>query len=115
MDCADEAALVRHVLAVPGVLDLNFDLVGRRVDVSYDPARLEPDTIVALVGKTGLGVHTHARGEHVHDDHADHGHAHPHHSHGGIWIGLSGAAMVAGWVLEAWSAESWIDSVFATL
>jgi cation transport ATPase len=112
MDCADEAALVRHVLAVPGVLELNFDLVGRRVDVSYDPARLQPDTIVGLVGTTGLGVHTHARGEQVHDDHADHGHAHAHHSHGGIWIALSGAAMLAGWVLEAWSAESWVEAVF---
>jgi cation transport ATPase len=112
MDCADEAALVRHVLAVPGVLDLNFDLVGRRVDVSYDPARLQPGTIVALVGRTGLGVHTHARGEHVHDDHADHDDAHAHHSHGGIWIALSGAAMLAGWVLEAWSAESWTEALF---
>jgi cation transport ATPase len=112
MDCADEAALVRHVLAVPGVLDLNFDLVGRRVDVSYDPSRLQADTIVALVGKTGLGVHTHARGEHVHDDHADHGGAHAHHGHGALWIAVSAAAMLAGWVLDAGSAESWAEAVF---
>jgi cation transport ATPase len=112
MDCADEAALVRHVLAVPGVLGLNFDLVGRRVDVSYDPARLQPDAIVALVGRTGLGVHTHARGEPVHDDHAEHGHARPPHAHGTTWIVLSGAAMLAGWGLEAWSAESWTEALF---
>ena len=30
MDCADEASLVRHVLDIPGILSLNFDLVGRR-------------------------------------------------------------------------------------
>lgn len=112
MDCADEAALVRHVLAVPGVLELNFDLVGRRVDVVYDPARLQPAAIIALVGTTGLGVHAHERGEHVHDDHAAHGHSHGHHTHGATWIALSGAAMLVGWMLEGWSAESWTEAVF---
>jgi cation transport ATPase len=112
MDCADEAALVRHVLAVPGVLDLDFDLVGRRVDVSYDPARLQPAAIVALVAKTGLGVHTHARGEHVHDDHAAHGHADGHHRGASTWIALSGAFMLLGWGLDAWSADSWTEAFF---
>ncbi|HET9272293.1 MAG TPA: cation transporter [Vicinamibacterales bacterium] len=112
MDCADEAALVRHVLAVPGVLDLDFDLVGRRVDVSYDPARIEPEAIVALVGKTGLGVHSHPRGEPVHDDHAQHGHVPPHGFANATWIVLSGAAMLAGWGLEAWSAGSWTEALF---
>jgi cation transport ATPase len=111
MDCADEASLVRHVLDVPGVLDLNFDLVGRRVDVSYDPARVQPETIVALVGRTGLGVHTHVRGEHVHDDHLAHGHRHHHHERAWIWTALSGAAMLAGWLLEAWAADSWVDAL----
>ena len=109
MDCADEASLVRHVLDVPGILDVNFDLVGRRVDVSYDPDRLQPDAIVDLVGRTGLGVHTHARGEHVHDDHAAHGHVHRHDDRAWIWTALSGAAMLAGWGLEAWAAESWTE------
>ena len=109
MDCADEAALVRHVLDVPGILELNFDLVGRRVDVSYDPERVHPDAIMALVGRTGLGVHAHARGEHVHDDHAAHGHAHAHHDRAWIWIASSGACMLAGWGLEVWAAESWTE------
>lgn len=112
MDCADEAALVRHVLNVPGVLDMNFDLVGRRVDVSYNPERIQSDAIVALVAGTGLGVHTHARGEHVHDDHADHGHDHAHHGHSSTWTLLSGLAMLAGWGLEAWDAETWRDALF---
>ena len=109
MDCADEASLVRHVLAVPGVLDLNFDLVGRRVDVSYDPARLQPEAIIALVGRTGLGVHAHGRGEHVHDDHAAHGHAPAHHDRDSIWVALSAGFMLAGWGVEAWAAESWTE------
>jgi cation transport ATPase len=112
MDCADEAALVRHVLAVPGVLDLNFDLVGRRVDVSYDPLRLQPEAIIALVARTGLGVHAHGRGEPVHDDHAAHGHAPTHHDRDSIWIALSAGFMLAGWAVEAWAAESWTERLF---
>jgi cation transport ATPase len=111
MDCADEAALVRHVLDVPGILNLNFDLVGRRVDVVYDPGRVQPETIVELVGRTGLGVHTHARGEHVHDDHLAHGHPHQHHGRAWTWTALSGAAMLAGWALEAWAADSWMEAL----
>jgi cation transport ATPase len=114
MDCADEAALVRHVLAVPGVLDLNFDLVGRRVDVTYDAARVRPESLMALVASTGLGVHTHARGEDVHDDHAAHAHGrgHGHHDRAWGWTMASGAAMCAGWGIEAWRADSWTEAMF---
>ena len=110
MDCADEAALVRHVLAVPGILDLKFDLVGRRVDVSYDPAVLPAETIVSMVARTGLGVHSHERGEQVHDDH----HAHAGHSHARVhwWAAASGLLMLAGWAADAWYAESWTEAVF---
>lgn len=112
MDCADEAALVRHVLDVPGILDLNFDLVGRRVDVSYDPNRLQPAAIISLVGRTGLGVHTHASGEHVHDDYAAHRHAHTHHQAAWGWTLASGLLMLTGWALEARGAESWTEALF---
>ena len=69
MDCADEAALIRHVLQVHGILDLNFDLVGRRVDVQFDRSVISAETILEKVQGTGLGAHSHAPGEHVHDDH----------------------------------------------
>jgi cation transport ATPase len=112
MDCADEAALVRHVLAVPGILDLKFDLVGRRVDVVFDPAILTSDGIVSIVARTGLGVHSHARGEHVHDDH--HAHSHASHSHGRVhwWVAASGLLIAIGWIVDGWSAESWAEAVF---
>ena len=112
MDCADEAALVRHVLAVPGILDLKFDLVGRRVEVSYDPSVLPAATIVSMVAQTGLGVHSHERGEHVHDDH--HAHTHASHSHDRVqwWVAASGLLMLAGWVADAWYAASWVEAVF---
>jgi cation transport ATPase len=111
MDCADEASLVRHVLAVPGILDLNFDLVGRRVDVSYDPARLRPEAIVSMVAGTGLGVHTHERGEHVHDDHHAHGHRHAHHGRARWWAVASGVLMAAGWAVDAWHADTLIEAI----
>lgn len=104
MDCADEAALIRHVLDVPGILQLEFDLVGRRVDVTYDPGAIAPDAIVARVEGTGLGAHAHARGEHVHDDHRGGGHGSAR-----WWVLASGALMLAGWALDASTADSWTE------
>ena len=84
MDCADEAALIRHALAGPGILSLNFDLVGRRVDVTFNPDRISAAAILAAVGATGLTAHTHDAGDHVGDDHAHHDHHHdPRHMVGG--------------------------------
>ncbi len=111
MDCADEASLVRHVLAVPGILAVTFDLVGRRVDVVHDPSIIDRDRIVALVTATGLGAHTHARGEHVHDDHHVHGHAA--HGRAGTWWAIaSGTAMAVAWGIDAWHADTWTEAVF---
>jgi cation transport ATPase len=109
MDCADEASLVRHVLALRGIVDLTFDLVGRRVDVTYDPSLIDARAIVTAVAATGLGVHTHARGERVHDDHAAHGRARPR-GRGPIHLAAAGGVLLlAGWAAEAWQAESWLE------
>ena len=112
MDCADEASLIRHVLDVPGILHLDFDLVGRCVNVSYDPAVLQPDAIVARVARTGLGVHSHARGEHVHDDHHAHGQAPMRHDRAWMWAVASGVLMLAGWAVDAWYADTWTEALF---
>jgi len=112
MDCADEASLIRHVLDVPGILDLEFDLVGRRVNVSYDPARLQPDQIIARVARTGLGVHSHAHGEHVLDDHHAQGHAPARPDRAWMWAVASGALMLAGWAVDAWHAGTWAEAIF---
>jgi cation transport ATPase len=111
MDCADEASLVRHVLDVKGVLDLDFDLVGRRVEVSYDPALISTDAIVAAVAGTGLGVHSHERGEHVEDDHETHGHTRLLHESATWWAAASGLLILVGWSLDAWHAETWTEAL----
>ena len=54
MDCADEAALIRHALAKPGIESLNFDLVGRRVDVRFNPEIISTGAILDAVAGTGL-------------------------------------------------------------
>lgn len=107
MDCADEAALIRRALARPGINDLSFDLVGRRVDVSFDPACLSAAAIVEAVRATGLAAHSHEAGDHVGDDH------HPsRHDTARWWAAASGAAMLAAWVADGWRAESWAEAVF---
>jgi cation transport ATPase len=109
MDCADEASLLRHALTLPGIEHLNFDLVGRRVSVTYDAATIAPDRILAAVAGTGLAAHTHGPGETVGDDH--HAHAHHHYS-AKAWAAASGAAMLAGWIVDGWQARSWSEAIF---
>ena len=109
MDCADEAALVRHSLARPGILSLNFDLVGRRVDVTYDAGRISAAAILDAVASTGLVAHTHAAGDQVGDDHAHH---HHHHDTARWWAIASGAFLGIGWIVDGIYSESWTEAVF---
>ena len=109
MDCADEAALVRHALARPGITSLSFDLVGRRVDVTFDPERISAAVILDAVVATGLTAHTHAAGDHVGDDHAHYDH---HHDTAKWWAGASGVALMIGWMVDGIYAESWTAAVF---
>ena len=109
MDCADEAALIRHALARPGIVSLNFDLVGRRVDVTYDAERISPAAILDAVASTGLVAHSHAAGDHVGDDHAQH---HHHHDTARWWAVASGVFLAAGWLVDGIYSESWTEAVF---
>ena len=108
MDCADEAALIRRALAKPGIESLNFDLVGRRVDVVFDPKLITMPAILSAVAATGLSAHTHQAGDHVDDDHHDHGHDHGH----ARWVIASGVLLVIGWIIDGVYADSWVEAVF---
>ena len=109
MDCADEAALIRHALARPGIQSLNFDLVGRRVDVVFDPEKIPAAAILEAVAATGLAAHAHQAGELVGDDH----HAHDHqHDNAKWWAVASGVIFAIGWIVDAIYADSWSEAVF---
>lgn len=109
MDCADEAALIRRALNRPGIADLNFDLVGRRVDVSYDPSVVPASAILAAVAGTGLTAHAHDAGDVVGDDHHHHDH---HHDTAKWWAAASLAAFLAGWLIDGVNSDSWSEAVF---
>lgn len=109
MDCADEAALIRRALNRPGIAGLNFDLVGRRVDVTYDPSIVPAAAIVAAVTGTGLTAHTHDAGEVVGDDHHHHDHSH---DTAKWWAAASLVAFVAGWLIDGLNAETWSEALF---
>ncbi len=109
MDCADEAALVRHALARPGIDALNFDLVGRRVDVRYHPETISAAAILAAVSATGLAAHPHHAGEVVGDDHHVHDH---HHDTAKWWAAASGAIFLIGWAIDAATSDSWTEALF---
>ena len=108
MDCADEAALIRHALARPGVESLNFDLVGRRVDVIFNPETISAAAILDAVAATGLSAHTHKAGDHVGDDH----HARHHHGAAKTWAIASGVVLSIGWIVDGVYADSWSEAIF---
>ena len=108
MDCADEAALIRHALAKHGIESLNFDLVGRRVDVTFNPEKISTAAILAAVEATGLAAHSHAAGDHVGDDH----HAHDHHHDTAKWWAIaSGGAFLVAWLIDGLNADSWTEAL----
>jgi len=107
MDCADEAALIRRALNRPGISALNFDLVGRRVDVTYDPSIVAAAAILDAVAGTGLTAHTHDAGDHVGDDHHHH-----HHDHAKWWAMASLAAFLAGWLIDGVNSDTWSEALF---
>ena len=55
MDCHEEVGLLeRRLKPLAGLEALAADVVGRRLHVKYDAARLTPDAMVAAVGPIGL-------------------------------------------------------------
>jgi len=108
MDCADEAGLIRRALAADrGVVALDFDLVAGRVAVAFDPAVTSSDTIVAAVARTGLRAHV---GDRPHAPAATHEHDHRH--AGSRWMLAAVGLMLAGWALEIWLADDWVEGIF---
>jgi cation transport ATPase len=103
MDCADEAALIRRALALPGINALSFDLVSRRVDVTYNPSLIAVEGILAAVAQTGLAAHSHTEGEVVSDDHGRHAH---HHDTARWWAAASGALIAIAWAIELAKGQS---------
>lgn len=114
MDCADEVALIRRALAtLSGVDRLDFDLVNGRVHVGFDPVRIQPSAIVAAVRGTGLD--------------ADFAGSVPDAAVRPIerrrpgwegvfasrWLLASGVLFLAGWLVQALSADSWLETLAA--
>ena len=109
MDCADEAALIRRALARPGIESLNFDLVGRRVDVTFNPEKISAAAVLQAVSATGLAAHSHEAGDVVGDDH----HAHDHHHDTAKWWAIaSGIVFAIGWIVDGVHADSWTEAIF---
>ncbi|MBW1980527.1 MAG: cadmium-translocating P-type ATPase [Deltaproteobacteria bacterium] len=55
MDCADESTIIEKQLKrLPGINELQFNLVARELRVSYDPERLKPEQIIEAVDATGM-------------------------------------------------------------
>ena len=55
MDCREEVALIeRRFKHLPGLEDFSADIIGRRLHVKYDAAKLSASTIAAAVADAGM-------------------------------------------------------------
>ena len=59
MDCADEVVTLKKELApVPGVQQLDFNILQGRMVVTYDPDQVDVDGLIAAVRRTGMRAET---------------------------------------------------------
>jgi Cd2+/Zn2+-exporting ATPase len=92
MDCREEVAILeRRLTNLPGIEDLSADVVGQRLRVRYDAAKLSTDTIVEAVAQTGMRAWL----EHEHPIAAT-----PASSVRQVLMIVSGIALVAGFLLQ---------------
>ncbi len=55
LDCGEEVAILRREVGrLPGVIDLEFDVVNARMSVEFDGEAVSPEQIVAAVDATGM-------------------------------------------------------------
>jgi cation transport ATPase len=111
MDCAEETALIRRALADnPGITSLEFDLINAFVHVGFDETRTSAQAIAGAIHDTGLSTHeaaeAGARDQSLHT----HEHHHPHGEYSSRWVAASGVCFLAGWAIEAVSADHWFES-----
>jgi cation transport ATPase len=110
MDCAEETALIRRALADnPAVTSLEFDLINAFVHVGFDDTRTTAGAIADAIHGTGLSTHEadeSARDQSLHT----HEHHHPHGAYSTTWVVASGMFFLLGWLVEALSAEDWLET-----
>lgn len=49
-----EAKVKKALQQTPGVLDVKVDRVKKRAEAKYDPDRVSPDTLAAVIAKSGF-------------------------------------------------------------
>lgn len=102
MDCADEAALVRHALAPNrGVRGVEFDLINGNVYITFDDEATSESALIAAVTRTGLGAHAVRVEADSHDHSAD---------SSTMWTVASGLLLMTGWVLEGALSDHWLET-----
>ncbi len=106
MDCAEEVSLLRRELAgMPGILDLNFDVVKAKMTVQFDAARLDRGQIAKAVARTGMKAEPYLEAAAVQPWWQRHGRA--------LLTALSGLAIIAGTLAHSDSGSDFLKSLLA--
>jgi Cd2+/Zn2+-exporting ATPase len=109
MDCHEEVAILEHRLrALTGLERLDADIVGQRLRIQYDAAKLTTSRIAEAVAQTGMRAWLE--------------HEEPRAPVGSVWrerlVGLSGAALALGLILQAAGSAgplAWLPFLAAVL
>jgi Cd2+/Zn2+-exporting ATPase len=55
LDCAEEVAILRREIGgLPGIINLEFDVLNARMSVEYEPEAINTDKIVSAIDATGM-------------------------------------------------------------
>src|SRR5437899_4596578 len=101
MDCREEVALIeRRFRNLPGLEDFSADLIGQRLHVKYDAARLSASAIAGAVADAGMRAWLEHEEPLTVPDAAARRRL--------LGLGTSGVALLAGMALEWAGAAAWL-------
>ena len=104
MDCREEVAMIeRRFKNLPGLEDFSADLMGQRLHVTYDAAKLSASAIAAAVADAGMRAWLEHEEPVVLDDSTERRRR--------AWLAVSGALLAAGLALEWWGVPTWMARV----
>lgn len=106
MDCAEEVSLLRRELGdMPGIVDLNFDVVKAKMAVQFDSSRMDAGQISKAVARTGMRAEPFREVPHAQPWWQEHGRS--------VLTAVSGLAVVLGTLAQAHSPADFLRSLAA--
>ena len=106
MDCAEEVLALRRLLGeMPGVRDLQFDILHARMSVAYDPAVIQLREIESAIGAAGMKAEAW--------ESAPRQESYLRRHRRGLVVALSGLCLLAGMIVQAIDTGHYLEAFLA--